>query len=367
MSGKPKLFEKFPGLEGKIPWLALGDFPTPVQKLPQLGAEIGLPDLYCKCDDLTHPEYGGNKIRKLEFLLADVKQKGRKSELTLGGWGSNHVLATTLLSKKVGIKPLAVMIPQCAQEYARKNLLVIFALGCELNFAGSSAAVPTKIISVYLRHWLAGERPYFIWAGGSSPIGALGYVNAGLEISGQVKDGTLPEPDYIFCAVGSAGTFAGLVLGMKLAGLKTKVLGVRVFDKPFANSYTSCRLGRKTLALIRKFDPTVPDFKLERADFTVLHDYAGTKYARFTKAGMEAVSLAQEKESLKLDGTYTGKTLSAIIDWSRKGKLQNKTVLFLNSYNSRPLEKLAPVLPDWRDLPEQFHHCFLEPIPEIEE
>ena len=367
MRNKPILFEKFGGLEGKIPWLSLGDLPTPVQRLPKLGDQIGLPEFYCKRDDLTHPEYGGNKIRKLEFLLADVRQQSRKSALTLGGWGSNHVLATTILSNKLGIKPLAVMVPQCAQEYARKNLLLNFALGCELSYARSTVAVPFKIISVYLRRWMTGDRPYFIWAGGSSPLGTLGYVNAALEISGQVREGALPEPDYIFCAVGSCGTFSGLVLGCKLAGMKTKVIGVRVFDKPFANSYMARRLGRKTLQLMRKFDRTVPELNLMETDFTVLHDYAGPRYAQFTRPGMEAVALAQELESVKLDGAYTGKSLAALIDWARNGRLKNQKVLFLDSYNSRPLEKLVPALPDWKNLPHPFHTCFTEKIREIGE
>lgn len=367
MRDKPYLFEKFPGLENKIPWLKLGDFPTPVVRLERLGQTLKISGLYCKRDDLSHPEYGGNKIRKLEFLLADARRFSRQSVLTLGAWGSNHVLATTVMAGRLGIKPLAVLIPQPAQEYARQNLLTNYALGCELNYAPGTLSLPLQLARVYFRHWLKGERPYLIWAGGSSPLGTLGYVEAGLEIAGQIEQGVMPEPDYIFCAVGSSGTFVGLVLGLKLAGRKTRVLGVRVFDKSMANSFIALRLARACLKLLRKHDPSIPALNLTATDFPVLHDYAGSRYAVFTKAGMEALRLAKDLEGLKLDGTYTGKTFSAIIRMSVRGELQDKVVLFLNSYNSRPIDKLVKTYPDWKELPAEFHHCFMEKIPEPEE
>jgi len=364
---RPNLFEKFPGLENKIPWLKLGDFPTAISRLNHLGREIKVPGLYCKRDDLSHPDYGGNKIRKLEFLLADARRLSRKSVLTLGAWGSNHVLATTVMARRLGLKPLAVLIPQPAQEYARKNLLTNCALGCELHFAPSTTALPFKVARVYWSHWRKGERPYFIWAGGSSALGALGYVDAALEICGQVEQGVMPAPDLIFCPAGSSGTFAGLALGMKLAGLKTKVLGVRVFDKIMVNSFIARRLAQASLNLMRKYDSSIPGLKLSSSDFPMLHDYAGSRYASFTRAGMDAVCLARDLEGLELEGTYTGKTLSAIIDTAHKGELKDKVVLFLDSYNSRPMDKLVQTCPDWKELPGEFHHCFAEKIPEPEE
>ena len=367
MRETPVLFERFPCLRGKIPWSAMGALPTPVQKLDKLGAATGLKNLYCKRDDLSHPEYGGNKIRKLEFLLADAKRLSRKSVLTLGGWGSNHVLATTVLSNKLGIRPVAVMVPQCAQEYARSNLLTNFALGCELHYARGIPAAAVKISRIYLGRRLKGDRPYFIWAGGSSALGALGYVDAGLEIAGQVRQGLLPEPDLLFCAVGSCGTFSGLVTGLKLAGLKTRVIGVRVYDKTFANSFIARRLAQNALKLLRSHDPSVPALNFSASDFTVLHDFAGSKYAVATRKGSRALHLARDLEGIQLDCAYTAKTLSAIIALAEKGELKNQVVLFLDSFNSRPVEKLAPETPAWEKLPRQFHRCFTGKIPEPNE
>jgi len=352
------LFDKFPALKNKIPWVKLGEFPTPIQKLTRLGEPLGLSELYCKRDDLTSAEYGGNKVRNLEFILGDVKRLGRKSVLTLGTWGSNQIMATAFFAKKLGMKSVCVMLPQAAQEYARKNLLIVWGLGCELNSAKGNTPVAFKLGSVYFRRWLKRERPYFVWPGGSSPLGTLGYVNAGLEIADQVRQGVMPEPDFIFCAAGSLGTFVGLVLGMKLAGLKTKVLGVRVYDQFAANSYMARRLAQNTLKLLKTNDPSIPELRLNASDFVLLHNYFGKEYAAPTKTGLEAIALAKNLEGLKLDGTYTGKTLSAIIDWARKSELKNKVTLFHNSYNSRPLENLVPAFPSWQELPKPFHHCF---------
>ena len=363
----PLIFNFFPESQGKISWISLGEFPTPIQKLEKLGARLGLNQLYCKRDDLTHSQYGGNKVRKLEFLLAEAKKLNKKFLLTLGAWGSNHILATTFFGKQLGLKTIAIMVPQPAQEYARKNILITYALGCELNYAKINLAVPAKIIKIYLNGLFKREPPYFIWAGGSNPLGTLGYVNAGLEIGEQVKKGILPEPDYIFCAVGSCGTFTGLVLGIKRAGLKSKVLGVRVYEKWASNAKSAYRLGKRALALLKARGAKLSDLKISLSDFLVLHQYAGKGYAHFTKVGVEAMKMAYELEGIKLEGTYTGKALSALIDLAGKNELKNKVALFINSYNSNPIEKIAPVLPDWRELPKEFHHCFLEQILEPEE
>ncbi len=360
------IFQYFPELEKKIPFVELGNFPTPVQKLERLGRELGIEQFYIKRDDLSHPEYGGNKVRKLEFLLADAKRLKRKAVLTIGAWGSNHILATTIFAKKLGLKPLCVMIPQPAQYYARKNLLLNFALGCELNYATNEPLLLAKILSVYFRHWRAGERPYFIWAGGSTPLGTIGYLNAGLEIAEQIKKGELPEPDYIFCAVGSCGTFVGLNLGTKLAGLKSKVLGVRVYERMGVNSIMCWNLARSTLKLLKKAYPDFPSLNISPKNFTILHNYYGKGYAYFTKEGRQAVKMMEELEGIKLEGTYTGKTLAGIIDLAGRGELAGKTVLFVNTYNSRPLEKLVSKLPDWKELPKEFHHCFTGKIQEEE-
>ncbi len=352
-----------------MPWVSLGQFPTPVRPLEALGESLGLSGLWIKRDDMSSPDYGGNKVRKLEFLLADAKARGRSSVLTLGAVGSNHVLATTVHSKKPGLKNIAVFTPQPVQEYIRPNLLANFNLGCEMNYAASIPALPFKVMSVYLFHWLARDRsrPYFIWFGGSSALGVLGYVNCALEIAEQVKAGEMPEPDYIFCAVGSSGTFAGLWLGMKFAGLRTEVIGVRVLDKSGANEGIAARLARSSLKLLRKLDPSVPELKVESAGFNILHDYCGPGYARFTTECVEAVKAVKELEGIKLEGTYTGKAMAGLMGFAGKKSLRDETLLFINSYNSADISRYVNINPDYRRLPGVFHQFYEREIEKVEE
>jgi 1-aminocyclopropane-1-carboxylate deaminase/D-cysteine desulfhydrase-like pyridoxal-dependent ACC family enzyme len=363
------LFKLYPGLSGKLPWISLGRYPTPVQHLKRLGGRLGLNQLWIKRDDLTSPDYGGNKVRKLEFILADAKGRKRDSVISLGAACSNFVLATTVHSRAVGLRNIAVMMPQRVQEYCRKNLLSNYNLGCELHYAESQLAVPWVIIRTYLdnRDREKGSRPYLIWFGGSSALGVLGYVNCGLEIAEQVKAGEMPEPDYIFCAVGSAGTISGLWLGCRLAGLRAEVTGVRVFDYIGANEYMVAHFARSALKLLRKHDPGIPDIRIDHRGFHMLHEYFGKGYAHFTRLGVESVELMHELENISLDGTYTGKAMAGLAGFAKDRGLQDKVFLFLDSYSSSDLSGFVNINPDYHRLPEGFHQYFEKEIAAVEE
>lgn len=364
----PLLVQKYPGLR-MLPWCSLGRFPTPVERMAKLGEFLELKRLWVKRDDLSGESYGGNKVRKLEFLLADALSQGRDAVLTVGAAGSNHVLATTIYAKKLGLKTFAVFVPQPVQEYARRNLLCDYHLGLEMHYLTNELMVPWRMLRVWLSYrspeTLA--RPYLIWAGGSSPTGVIGYLNAGLELAQQVTQGLLPEPDFVFVPVGSAGTLAGLALGLKLACLRTRAVGVRVYDRLAANSSMVTYLARAGLRRLRQYDSSFPEVRLRRSDFVLLDDFFGRGYAHFTRPGMEAVRLAAEWEGLKLEGTYTGKTLAGLISFARKENLTNKALLFINTYNSRELKPLMDDPPDYRKLPKELHRYFEAPIAPVED
>jgi 1-aminocyclopropane-1-carboxylate deaminase/D-cysteine desulfhydrase-like pyridoxal-dependent ACC family enzyme len=366
---KAFIFQRFPALDGKLPWIPLGEFPTRVEPLKVLGQKLGLSQLWIKREDLSSTDYGGNKVRKLEFLLADARARGRDAVLTLGAAGSNHVLATTVHARSLSLKSLAVMIPQPVQEYARNNLLSNFNLGCEIHYVQRELAVPWAVIKTYFSHWVKKQnhRPYFIWAGGSSPLGTLGYVNCGLEIADQVRKGELPDPDYIFCAVGSCGTFAGLWLGCKLAGLKAQVVGVRVYEYLGANEYMAAHLARSALGLIRGHDRSIPAVKINHGQFHILHQYCGGGYAHFTRRGVEAIRLAFELENIKLEGTYTGKAFAGLMGFAKESELGDEVLLFINTYNSSDLSRFVNINPDYRRLPESLHHYFEKKVADTEE
>lgn len=369
MADKRELYlvKKFPGLAGKLPWLPLGKFPTPILRMDKLGARLGASALFVKRDDLSGELYGGNKVRKLEFTLADARARNRNPVITLGAVGSNHVLATTLYAKKLGLDTVGVFIPQPVQEYLRQNILANACQGCRIEYVQSDAGAVGRIASVYLREWKRNRRPYFLWAGGSSTLGVIGYVEAGLEIADQVREGLMPEPAFAFVPVGSAGTFAGLALGLRLAGLKTAAVGVRVYNKSFANEKIAAFMMNRALAHLRRLDPSIPLLKTRASDLLMLHDYFGRTYAQFTQKGVEAIRLASELEGVTLDGAYSGKAMAGFIDFMSDPARKDLPALFIATFNSIPLDSFLASCPGPKILPEAIQEYFKKDIAPVED
>ncbi len=325
------LFKNYPGLKDKIPWMPIGNFPTPVQKLEKLGKEIGCDNLWLKRDDLSSDIYGGNKVRKLEFAIADALRKKKKYMVTVGGIGTNHGLATTIHCGRAGIKTVLVLIPQPLTDKVQENLLLDRHFGAEINVVRSTAEAYLRAAWALLTH----PNFYLLWAGGTSPLSTLGYVNAAFELKQQVDDGMLPEPKYIFGATGSMGTTAGLVAGISLAGLKSKVVGVKVSMNEYSNARGITALANKTIRLMRKYDQTVPDLTFTLNDFRFETGFFGGEYGKVTPEGKAAVELIKRTEGIKLETTYTGKTLAAMLDFVKQDKsLNGAPVLLWDTYNS---------------------------------
>lgn len=356
------LFDQYPSLKEKLPYIQLGEFPTPILHLNQLGKEVGAEQVYLKDDGVSGLDYGGNKIRKLEFLLGDALRKGSKEVLTFGFAGSNHALATAVYAHKIGLHCVSILLAQPVAEYVRSNLLfsqICCAEMCHCN-SETAAYIPTivKICSKIVKH---GKFPYIIAPGGSSPLGTIGYVNAGLELKEQIENELMPMPDRIFVPLGTMGTAVGLLIGLKAAGLKTRVVAVRVADEKYGNKKKFANLFHKTLELIQSFDPTFPSVVLSDSDIDIRHDYFGEQYARFTQQGMAAVELAAKSEEIKLEGTYTGKTMAAMIDNFKNPGNRHEVVLFWNTYNAREfINKIEEI--DCHCLPQPFQFYFEEDV-----
>jgi 1-aminocyclopropane-1-carboxylate deaminase/D-cysteine desulfhydrase-like pyridoxal-dependent ACC family enzyme len=363
------LFEQYPLLRESLAYVPLGEFPTPVQKLERLGAEVGVSQLYVKRDDLSGKLYGGNKPRKLEFILASALCSKAKEVVTFGGAGSNHALATAIYARQVGLKSISMLIPQPNARYVRRNLLMSHYCGAELHLCGAGLESVRNMPLVYaatvyqlLRHRLKeGRLPHFIPPGGSSALGVIGFVNAALELRGQIAGGEMPEPDYIYVACGSMGTAAGLTLGLKAAGLAGWVIPVAVGSEKAANTGAMIKLISRTNSLLSSLDPSFPEFGLSETHVDIRHGHAGQRYALFTDEGMEAVALMRRREGIKLDGTYTGKTLAALRHDAKNGSLRGKAVLFWNTLNSRDFPDAISGL-DYHDLPHPFHRYFEEEV-----
>lgn len=358
---RPPLFRVYPELEAKVPFIHMGKYPTRVHRLERLGELLACPNLWIKRDDESSEIYGGNKVRMMEFVLADAKRKRRSALICWGALGSNQVLASCIYGRRLGFTNIsAVFNQQPMHDYVRRNLLIDASLGARMDYARNSAELMLKLLFLYLKNMnpFSGKRPYLVPLVGSSALSCLGYVNAVFELKEQIEAGVIPEPDYIFVTVGTGGTMAGLELGVHLADLKSKVVGVRVLDRIFANERIIAWEINRTLALLKRCGCAAHCPKCSAADIMLEHEFFGDAYAGPTEEGGEAIRTAMETEGLSLDVTYTGKTMAAMMDFIKRNRSNDKVFLFWHTLNSVDLNPFLENAPDPKELPRKFHRYF---------
>jgi D-cysteine desulfhydrase len=309
--------------------ILLGDYPTPVEPLPALGRPGTA--LWVKRDDLTAPRYGGNKVRKLEYVLGDARARGKSELLTAGAVGSHHVLATTLYGKEHGFAVRAVLVPQPRSEHALANLRAELAHGL-VAYPSAEALAPLALGRRYRRG------TYFVQVGGSSVLGAMGYVDAARELAAQVRAGQLPTPDVVVVTLGSGGTAAGLAAGFALEGLPSRVLGVSVVGPPQIFAWYTHRLAH---ACVARAGGQVTRREVA-ARLATTARWLGRGYGYPTEEGTRAMARANDA-GLVLDATYTAKAFAATLDVVAGGR--EKVVLFWNTLSSVPMTKLLEGAP----------------------
>ncbi len=357
-AGKNPIFVAYTALQGKIPHVSLGNYPTPVDRLKGLEKALKQKALFIKREDMSSDLYGGNKLRKLEFLLADAVAKNFKHTVTFGYAGSNHTLATAIFANKLGLRPISMHLPQPNARYVRKNLLYQKLLDVEMHQYGGIPTLFCAFVLNSIKHLvISGRTPYFIPAGGSNALGVIGTASALFELSDQIEEGVLPKPDLIYLPTGSAGTTAGIALGIKALGLDIKVRGVAVSPPKYSGFESVKKHFNDANGLLMKCDPSFPDVKITEDDVEIVDGYLGRGYARFTEVGMDAVRLIKISDKVQLEGTYTGKAMAAMIDHASRGEFDGKVVLFWNTYNSHDFsDKIERV--DYRTLPKSYHPYF---------
>ena len=298
-----------------FPRVSLGLFPTPIHKLENISRLLGL-NIFIKRDDLTGLGLGGNKIRKLEFLLADAKAQGAEIVFTTGGAQSNHAMLTAAAAGKLGMKAVLVLKKRGVTDCVGNQLLERL-MGTEVRFVDTD-----DYADIYEEMDRLGKemgRPYYkIPCGGSNALGALGYVACAKEIAGQGL-----HVDHIVCAEGSGGTMAGLALGAKLYLPGTKVHGMMVDSDPF--DQITPALMQEAASLLGIAPEIGPEDYL-------LRDMCGPGYAIPSEAGNAAVSLLAEREGIFLDPVYTGKAFAGLLELAEEGAFApEETVLFLHT------------------------------------
>lgn len=325
------LFDAFPGLSERLPWTSLGQYPTPIDTLvhPQMGTPI-----LVKRDDLAALLYGGNKVRKLEFLLADAQMSGADLLITMGGHGSNHALATALHGRRLGMDSELLLYPQPDTPTVRRNYAAMLASGAEIlpvsGIPGAFTAAGRRMV----QHRMTGRRPYFVMVGGSSRLGCMGHVAAALELATQFRTDGIDPPERIFVPLGTCGTAVGLIVGLKLAGLPCRVTAVRVADPFPANAAVVRTMANDLAGWLARASPQIPRIRVEATDFDVVTDFFGPGYGVPTVEAEEAVKTVEPM--LSLETTYTGKTLAACLQWIAYDSGMH--AMFWNSYSSSPLE-----------------------------
>ncbi|MBM3156987.1 MAG: pyridoxal-phosphate dependent enzyme [Chloroflexi bacterium] len=352
------LFKNYPRLADRLPYVSLGEFPTPVHKLERLGREIGLNRLYIKCDDLSGKIYGGNKVRKLEFILGQALRDDVKELLILGLIGNRQAVATTVYSHQLGMKCVCMMIPAPVDRQVRRNLLLTHSCGAELHYQPKISLLVLDAIYQLLRHKLQwGSFPRFLSGKGFSILGAIGYVNAALELKEQIIAGEIPEPDFIYVARGGSSTAVGLMLGLRAAKLKTRVISLGAYPQNRTLADKIAGFYGKAAYYLNLLDSSFPRLEYSEDDADIRDGFSRRRDDWFKEECKEAIELMKESEGIELDTIYTGRTLACLIDDARKGRLKNKVILFWNTFNSRDFSDVIASV-DYHNMPRGFHRYF---------
>jgi len=314
--------------------------PTPLYKLDNLTQALGGPQIYIKRDDLTGLAFGGNKSRKLEFIIQDVLNKKADVIITWASLQSNWCLQTAAAARKFGIKPILLLFKtyDLPDEYDG-NLLLDFIVEADIRIKEAakgktvSAADVKEIIEEVeneVKEW--GYKPYVAPIGGSmpggsmdKPLGAISYVNAFVEAMEQAREQGI-EISHVVHATGSGGTQAGLTVGAKALSEKIKVLGISVSDDKDT-------FGKEVLAISQETEKALGlNLKIKKDDIVVLDEYIKEGYGVINKEIAEAIRLVSIKEGIFLDPVYTGKAMAALIDLVKKGYFKKSdNVLFFHT------------------------------------
>lgn len=338
----------YPLLSERLPKLQLAELPTPAG-LQELHTPAGTRQIAIKRDDISSPVYGGNKIRKLEYILRRALDRDAKRVATFGAAGSNHALATAMLAKETGLACTCFLTHQARSPKIPRTLNMHRCLGTEIvRFGGSIPTLP--LFRKYLQH----RNTWVVPLGGSSWLGAVGFVNAGLELAEQVANGEIPCPDRIYIATGTMGSTAGLVLGLAAAGLETVVHAVCVVEERFGNPHMLERLLRKTSMMLNRADPSFDARFVESPRLVWRGEFLAGGYAVYDERTAESVEVARNDLELDLETTYTGKAMAAMLHDLQLPEYDGEHYLFWNTHNSRELPVDAKKPESLDNIPEDF-------------
>lgn len=314
----------------KLPRISLGNYPTPLTEAHHLSAVLGGPRIIIKRDDLTGLALGGNKCRKLEFVMADAKQKGIDTVITTGSSQSNFALQMAAAARKLDMEAYLVLFkgvhPETQGNLLLNNILDSKVRIIELDpseLLGGTIMVKMNALADELSQ--QGRHPLVIPAGAHTPIGTTGWVNAADEIWQQLQAQNI-DAHYLVVTNGSTGTQTGLEVGVKYLKLPLKVIGISIFNKAANAINEVVNMANETAKFLNLDLTFAPD------EITVYDDYIGEGYGISTDGCIQAIRLVAQTEGIFLDPVYTGKAMAGFIDLIHKGQFTAKdTVVFIHS------------------------------------
>ena len=336
-----------------LPRIKLGEVKTPIEKLENLSKNYKN-DIYIKRDDLLGIGLGGNKVRKLEYILGDALSKNADIVITSGGVQSNHVRLTIAAANKVGLKAIAVLVGSEPKRYTG-NTLLDKVLGAEIHFAdinnkeGLSTGELNRLLDeegerlvqeIKSKYEALGKIVYVIPGGGKMPPGIAGYINATSEIYAQLQEMRL-NADYIVTGVGTASTIASLIIGEKLYNTGIKPIGILVTNTLGSAKAYAERVKTEIDGYLKHFGWNL-DITLD--DIRFFDAYAGEGYGLPSDDGLEAIKTLARSEGLIVDHIYTGKAFAGLLDLSKKEYFGDKNVILLHTGGSPALFDLDPDL-----------------------
>ncbi len=319
-------------MDGK-PRARLGFFPTPFYKLENLSRILNV-QLYIKRDDFSGMSlFGGNKVRKLEYLLGDALSKGCDTVFTYGATQSNHAMQTVTACRRLGLEPILYLnaYVEPNEKDIRSNMLLDRILGAEMHIVRSEgseteAVTEARCFAMGKEHArrleAEGRRCYDIPLGGASHIGSAAFIGGFAELQAQCADRGF-EPDAVYAATGTGGTLAGLVAGRRLLGAKAKITAIAVSDKKPDYEARCASLANESLKWLGSGE------RVDAGDFTVDRNYFAPGYEQPNAMATEAIRLLARTEGLLVDPVYTGKAFAGLLGHVRSGKVTpGSTVVF---------------------------------------
>lgn len=306
-----------------LPKASLGYFPTPLIELTRLGKTLGGPNIYMKRDDNTGLALGGNKTRKLEYIIGDALAKGADTVITAGAIQSNHCRQTAGAAASLGLECHLVLGGE-EPEQPQGNLLLDKVYGCHIHWAGENRKgedIPALVAQLKAE----GKKPYVIPYGGSNELGAVAFIEAYKELNAQ-REALKVDFSHIIFASSSGATHAGLMLGNKMLETYSQIVGINIdkgeMDKvPFDEHIVS--LANSTAQFI------AADYQFTADDLILNSDYVGDGYGVIGELEKEAIALTAQNEGILLDPVYTGRAMGGLIDMIRTGQIKaTDNVLF---------------------------------------